>query len=308
VAWTWVTTAICLVWDAVVLVLGALIVTLESILAGVLSAIGFMIELVMAIPVVGTLVRWIMNGITHIISIFGSLVDAGLWLVGIRPEKKMRVCTVILSDERGNPVATVADAVALLQLAVDVYKRDANVRIVPSKAFKYTSGFGKSEIVDESWVTTDGGKSDSTLLDVPCGGGGAGADWLLSGSGFQWKMSTLCFIGSWRRVVGYGAPVTCFFIREVVGSEMGCALWITDYVTIEGNALVPRPGSLRTLGHELGHACNLTHACVDDDDRNIMATQGGCDPHSAKLPDRLNPRLSNGQAILVRMSKHVTYF
>lgn len=306
VAWTWVTTAVCIVWDVVTTVVNAILVTLESILGWVLSAIAFIVELILAIPVVGPLLRWALNLITHVVSIIFGLVDAGLGLIGIRPEKLLRVCTVILKDEKGNPVATVDFAKAQLQVAVDLYKRDANVRIVPLGPFKYSTGFADAETVDDSWVIVDGSNSDGTLLDVPCNEGGAAADWLGTGSGFQFKSSTLCFYGSWRRVLGYGAPISCFVIRSTPDA-IGCALWITDYATIVGENSVP-PSSPRTLGHELGHACNLPHTCVDEDNRNLMATTKACNPESSTPWDAVNPRMSNLQVIAVRLSKHVTYF
>ena len=40
----------------------------------------------------------------------------------------------------------------------------------------------------------------------------------------------------------------------------------------------------------------------------IMATGGQCDPDSSTAPDRVNPVIENGQALLIRASKHVTYF
>lgn len=293
--------------DVVTTVVNAVIVTLESTLGWILSAIGFLVELVLAIPVVGTLIRWVLNAVTHVVGIIASLGDALLGLIGIRPEKKLRVCTVILRDERGQPVASLEFARAMLQLAADVYKRDANVRLVPLRPFKYTSGFGGAESVDDSWIVVDGESSDSTALDIPCGADGAGSDWLGTGSSLQFKSSTLCLFGSWRRVVGYGAPVTCFFIRDVTGNDIGCALWITDYATVEGGNVLPPP-SPRTLGHEVGHACNLGHRCVDDDNRNMMATLAECDPDSTTNPDRADPRMDTAQVLLVRMSKHVTYF
>ncbi|MEZ5331985.1 MAG: hypothetical protein R2991_07990 [Thermoanaerobaculia bacterium] len=306
VAWVWVTTAVCVVWDFVTTVVNAVLVTIEGIVGWVLSAFAFVIELIEAIPVVGALVRWVLNGVTAVVGIIASVGDILLGNMGIRPEKKLRVCTVILRDENGVPAASVPFAVAMLQLAVDVYKRDANVRIVPLAPFQYDSGFAAAETVDESWVQTDGANSDGTLLDVPCNAGGAGADWLPTGSGFQLKASTHCFFGAWRRVVGYGAPVTCFFIRSIPGA-LGCALWITDYATIVGGSGLP-PASPRALGHETGHACNLWHLCVDDDNRNLMATGGACDPASATAADRADPRMADWQVLLVRASKHVTYF
>ncbi len=313
VAWTWVTTVVCVAWDFVTTIVNAVLVTVESILGWVFSVLGFIIELIEMIPVIGTLIRWIINFITFLIFTVLSLFDALLGLLGIRPEKILRVCTVILRDEDGNPVATRAFAKAMLQLAADIYKRDANVRIVPLGPFKYSSGFFGADTVDDNWVIIDGANSDNTILEVPCNASGTAAEWWLGGTLFQWKASTLCYYGAWRRVLGYGAPVTCFIIRDVTGS-LGCALWITDYATIKGEFTLP-PTSPRTLGHEVGHASNLWHLCVDLDNRNLMATQKGipvisaCDPTpSVTLPDRSNPRMDNAQVLLVRASKHVTYF
>lgn len=304
VAWTVITTVVCVVWDVVTTVVNAILVTIESILGWVLSAIAFIVELIEMIPVLGTLVRWILNFVTFLVMSIASLVDAVLTLIGVRPEKKLRVCSVILRDESGNPVMTRAEAVQLLQLACNVYKRDANVRILPLGPFQYDSGFDGPETVTEDWIQIESDNGDADVLDVPCEGAGAGRDWGLTGTKFQWLMSTNCFYGAWRRVVGYGAPVTVFFIRSVPGA-FGCGLWITDYVTVASDAL---PTSPRTAGHELGHACNLGHQCVDDDINNIMATQADCSPASPTPADRFNPDLNNWQVTLVRSSKHVTYF
>jgi hypothetical protein len=290
------------VWDVITAVINAIVVTLESILGWVLSLVAFVIELVEMIPILGTLIRWLINAHTLVWHVIGSIVDAGLGLIGIRPEKKLRICTVILKDETGTPVASVAEVIPMLQLAADVYKRDANVRLIPSAPFQYATGFSGAETVDESWIIDDRSNSDPDLLDQPCN---VGADWLLAGSHMQLKSSTLCFFGSWRRVVGYGAPITCFIIREVTGSGIGCSLFITDYITVDQDAVSTSP---RTIGHEAGHSCMLWHVCVDDDVTNMMATGGACDPDSTTPADRANPQMANWQALLVRSSKHVSYF
>lgn len=301
VAWTWVTTAVCVVWDVVTTVVNAVLVTLESILGWVLSAVAFVIELIEMIPVLGTLIRWVLNAVTWLVNTVLSIGDFILGLLGIRPEKKLRICPVVLAN--GSPAAT-ANAIQLLQLACDIYKRDANVRIIPSAPFEYDTGFDGPEQVDADWLNIVEGVTDPEVLDVPCGGGGAGADWLTPGSKLQFFSSTRCFYGAWRRVLGYGAPVTIFFIRSVPGS-LGCGLWITDYVTVASNAL---PGSPRTAAHEIGHASNLWHTCVTDDVDNLMATQGACSQAATIGPDRANPTIADSQALLIRASKHVTYF
>jgi hypothetical protein len=308
VGWTVITTAVCVLWDVLTLIVGAIFVTLESIFGWVLSAFAFLIELIMAIPGFGTFVRWLFNIITHIFWIVVGLGDAFLGLIGIRPEKILRVCTVILSDEAGNPVATEEFARQMLQLAADIYKRDANVRLQPVGPFKYSNGFVGAATVDTSWFSINTNPQDPDTLDVPCNEGGAGAEWGLTGSKFQWLASTSCFFGAWRRTSGYGAPVSCFIIRSIPGA-LGCALWITDYATIVGEktAIGGTPTSPRTLGHELGHACNLWHVCSDNDVRNLMGISGSCDPAGA-APNRADPRMANWQVLLVRASKHVSYF
>ncbi|MBI5695546.1 MAG: hypothetical protein HZC51_07395 [Nitrospirae bacterium] len=127
VVWTWVTTSFCVVWDIITTIINAILVTLESILGWLLSAIAFIFELLECIPVLGTFIRWIYNGLSFIAMTIASLPDALLGAAGVRPEKILRVCTVILRDEHGIPIASVDYAKTILQLAVDVYKRDAKI-------------------------------------------------------------------------------------------------------------------------------------------------------------------------------------
>jgi hypothetical protein len=143
------------------------------------------------------------------------------------------------------------------------------------------------------------------LLDPACNEGGAASDWWLGGSKFQWAVSTQCFYGAWRRVLGYGAPIAIFAVRDVQNAS-GCALWITDYAMVEAGTTPPPPNP-RVSGHELGHACNLWHLCVDDDIRNLMATGEPCEPDSNTFPNVADPRMADWQVLLVRASKHVTY-
>jgi hypothetical protein len=107
--------------------------------------------------------------------------------------------------------------------------------------------------------------------------------------------------------------VAVFIIRDIPGG-LGCSLLMTDYVTVDGMAGDPASGdfSPRTIGHELGHACNLfPHECTIENEENLMAVPSACPEDSVPPPpeaDRINPRISNIQAILIRASKHVTYF
>jgi hypothetical protein len=308
VGWVWVTTAVCVLWDVGTTLANLILVTLESIFGWVLSALAFIIELIEMIPFVGALIRWVWNFVTWLVWTILSLPDALLGLIGVRPEKLLRVCTIILPDENGNPVASVDFARAQLQFAADIYKRDANVRLVPSGPFKYATGFLGAPAVTDDWIQVQGGNGDGEILDVPCNEAGSAADWGLVGSKYQAIASTRCFFGAWRRVLGYGAPITCLVIRTIPGGSAGCCLWITDYLTIGAQ---PPPRTFvpsRTLAHEAGHGCNLWHTCVDDDVNNLMGTQGACDPNSTTTPADANSRMENWQVLLVRGSKHVTYY
>jgi hypothetical protein len=130
VGWTVITTAVCVLWDVVTTIINVILVTIESILGWVLSAIAAIIELLEMIPILGTIIRWIINIVTFVIWTIVAIGDFVLGFLGIRPEKILRVCPVILRDEKGTPIASVENMVTMLQLACDIYKRDANVRIV----------------------------------------------------------------------------------------------------------------------------------------------------------------------------------
>jgi hypothetical protein len=309
VGWTWVTTFFCLVWDVITTVVNAVIVTVESIVGWVLDAIAFVVELIFEIPYLGRLIKWIWNLVTFVVWSIVSLVDTLLGLLGIRPEKKLRICTIILRDERGNPVAATPYAVDLLQNAVDILRREANIRLVRLAPFAYDSGFADDGRVTADWIQVDDANGDSDTLDVPCDADGFGADLGVTGSKLDFKASTKCFFGNFRRVIGYGAPITGFVIRSVPDDsggcgDYGCGLWLTDYITIR-NQPCRGEGSLinrRVAAHELGHTGTLWHIGASSNPTNLMGVPfDGSDP-----PRQIT--LSTWQILLWRASKHVTYF
>jgi hypothetical protein len=193
VAWTWITTAVCLVWDAVTTVINAIIETLESVLGWVLSGIAVLFELLFAIPYVGRFIKWVWNIVlTGFWGIIG-LLDAIPGLIGIRPEKKLRLCVVILRDEKGTPVANKSDVVPHLQSAIDIYREEANVRVISSKPWQYDSPFGDDETATEDWIHVADEGAGESLLDVDCGAGAAGEDLGGKGSAAELLSITDCF-------------------------------------------------------------------------------------------------------------------
>ena len=310
VSWVWISTAVCVAWDVVTMMVSAILVVVEFVAGGVLSVLAAAIELIQAIPGLGAFVRWLLNSVTWLVWIVVSIPDTVLGLFGIRPEKKLRVCTVIMRDMRGNLMATTPNVVAMLQLACDVYKRDANVRIIPHWPLRISNGFAGPEIVNEDWVVLDGYGTGEEVLTAPCLLDGFVSDWGTIGSEFQLRTTRLCFTGAARRVLGYGAPIAVFIVRDLVGG-LGCSLLMTDYVTVDGMASdsTNLDYSPRTIGHEVGHACNLfPHECTRRDAANLMATDTACPGGAGPPADRIDPHISNSQALLIRASKHVTYF
>ena len=65
----------------------------------------------------------------------------------------LRVCVILMKDERGNPVAQVSDIVDELQAAIDIFKQEANVRLIRSAPFQYDSGFAGNETATADWVS-----------------------------------------------------------------------------------------------------------------------------------------------------------
>jgi len=309
VGWTWITTAICLGWDAVTTFVNVIIVTLESVVGWVLDALAFVLELIFEIPYLGRFIKWLWNLGTFVFWTLVSLGDVVLGFLGIRPEKKLRICSIILRDEKGNAVAATPYVVDLLQHAVGILRREANIRLIRLAPFEYDSGFADDETVTADWIQVDGDNAASDVLDVSCDAAGFGADLGVTGTKFDFMASTKCFFGAFRRVIGYGGPISCFVIRTIPDGQpgcgsFGCGIWITDYITVrnqpcgnEGPAI-----NRRLTAHELGHSGNLWHLGAADNSSNLMAVPwNGSDP-----PTMTN--LKTWQILAWRASKHVTYF
>ncbi|MCY1668923.1 hypothetical protein [Rhizobium sp. SL86] len=302
VGWTVVTTAICVLWDVVTTIVNAVLVTLEGLIGWVLSLIAAVVEIILSIPIIGAILRWVISLVTAVINIVASIVDILAGLVGIRPEKILRVCPVILADEFSRPVGNLAHAVDQLQVAADMLKRDCNIRLVPSGPFQYSTGFNGAPQVTEGWIKVLSREvGDPDTLDPSCNAEGFGNDLGKAGSKFNLLMTTHCFFGNWRRLTGYGAPVAVFFVRSVGGAE-GCGLWITDFVTVVGRTMPVQPDLRRITTHEIGHATNLWHVPVASNGDNLMSVP------RPMLPDVMQFRFYDWQVLLVRASKHVSYF
>jgi hypothetical protein len=245
--------------------------------------------LIFMVPVFGTVLRWIWHIAQTAVWRLVGLLDFFIAFTGLWPAKILRIRVVILVDEgTSTATATKAALVPHIQSAIDIFHDEANVRLVPSLAFRYTSGFADKATAAEHWATEAFRKSPTDDLDVACSAGALGDDMLLTGSRFTLLGLVDDFFGNFRKLIGYGAPLCVMVVRDVGDhSTLGCSIGpLSNYVTVEG-------GNALCVAHELGHACGLWHSSGST---NLMNAQCG------------QATLDNWQVAMIRNSRHVTYF
>jgi hypothetical protein len=235
----------------------------------IIDVIGFVVGLILAIPIIGRLIREIWDIIIEILNRIAGIPDLILCIFGVNWTKKLRICIIILRDEKNTPTATPESLEAEIIKAQEIYKQAANIQLIV-----------------EGIHTVDNA-TPSRNLDVGCGVNGWLEDLWLVGSYFEWLANTKCFDSIAQRLTGWAAPVVVFAVRSVTGTTAGCSLGpFSDYVTIEG----PNP---ICLAHEIGHACSLPH--YNSNKENLMnPTCGGS-------------KLKKWQRCIVRNSRHVTF-
>ncbi len=265
VAAVWVANVVCVVWTTIVTVVCIAWGVVQVVLAG-LAAI---VELILAIPIVGRFIDELLNLVTEIVWRVVGLGDALLGLVGIQPLKKLRLCIVILRNEKGTPTSSAAILQPHIDAARRIFREAANVHLY----------------VDT--IHTVSSPSPGYALDVGCDTAAWGEDFGLTGAYFKFTGVEQCPLGGLSRVLGYGNQIVIFCVREIPGGTAGCSLGpLSDYVTVEGADPV-------CIAHELGHACGLWHCCPNDNLANGIC--GGT-------------TLDWWQRAIVRNSKYVTYF
>lgn len=239
----------------------------------VLDAVGFIVELILSIPIIGGIIRTILNWVTEIVWRAVGLIDFLASLVGIRPRKKMYFGVIVPSVE-GSPIVPDADIQRQVDAAVAFYDTTCNINLI-------FTGICHTSI-----------SPPAEGLVVGCDAGGFFNDWWLAGSYFELAAATCKFTDSFRRVIGLGAEIIVFIVRDVTpASTNGCSFASThNYVVIEAK---PTDQAF-VAAHEIGHACWLAHV---NDVTNLM---------NAVTPTT-NPTLTNVQIALVRWSKHCVY-
>lgn len=239
----------------------------------------------------GLITNIVKNALSHLL----GLPEMVALYLGWLPEKKMRLRVLILNDENGKPVATRARVEAAVSIAQSTLKRELNVKVIG---------------VNGAIVRGTAGPAPSYVLDCQCSTGLSDLHVQVSDI-FEKK-------GLWFRqrlartplgtLVGWGAPITIFVIRDVQGKR-GCAYlaWYENYGYIDVSALPPhweptgdvgeaKPYSdidYTTLPHELGHCCDLFHRKPK---KNLMHASG-----------RTATEMTKWQKSVARTCTHVTY-
>ena len=239
----------------------------------ILDVIGFIVNLVLSIPIIGGILRTILNWVTEIIWRIVGLIDFLGSLLGIRPRKKMYF-GVVVPSVGGVQIVPDVDIMRQVNSAITFYDTTCNINLI-------FTGICKTGITPPA-----------AGLSVGCDAGGFFNDWWLAGSYFEIASATCKFTDSFRRVIGLGAEILVFIVQDVTPvNTNGCSFTSThNYVVIEAK---PTDQAF-VAAHEMGHACWLTH---DSDTNNLM---NGSTPVA-------NPVLTSLQISVVRWSKHCVY-
>ena len=239
----------------------------------VLDVIGFIIDLILSIPIIGGIIRTILNWLTEVIWRIVGIFDFLGSLAGIRLRKKMYFGVIVPVIDKTQIVPD-GDIQRQVDAVINFYDTTCNINAI-------FTGICRTNI-----PPPEGG------LIINCGAGGFFNDWWIAGSYFEFATSLCKLRDGFRRVIGYGAEIIVFIVQDVTPEGTnGCSFASThNYVVIEAK---PKDQAF-VAAHEIGHACWLPH---HDDPNNLMFPTA---------PDA-NPVLTNLQIAVVRWSKHCVY-
>lgn len=254
----------------------------ENVFGWSLSVVALPLLAFLQIPYLGRALHWALSITLALLWLILKLPDGLLALVGVLPEKTLRVGFINLAE--GQPALDDLEG-AIINAGV-VLRGQANIRLVVT---------GKEGAVDwsRSWVDLRASEiavhpeSGHGPVEVGCLWTAFAEDLSRKGSTFGKAIVRGDRFGMWRRLVGAGSPLSVLLVDKVHGGQLlGCSLGpLVDYVTVNA-------GDPRCLAHELGHACNLWHV---GERSNLMHHHCG------------GGRLSRWQVSLLRMSRHVAY-
>ena len=124
-AWVWISNVVCVAWT----VITTLVCLVWEVISVILVPITFLIELILAIPIIGRLLGQLINLIQTIVIRVLGIGEAILSAIGFRPLKKLRLCIIILRDDSG-PLTTEANLAAQIATTKSVFRNAANIEVL----------------------------------------------------------------------------------------------------------------------------------------------------------------------------------
>lgn len=280
--WVGVAAVLALLIDGVSTGLGIMIEGLDGTIGWLFGVAAAPIELVLALPYLGRGLSWLWSLLLSLVWAILSLPDLLLVLIGVLPEKRLRLWIAVPDAASFDD----QDWLTAMAVAAEVFRREANVRLVPAFGFQWQRAFSQEKPF----------RGETLRANVVAGelAGGVGCQLRAAKEDLGWAGTSVAINsvrhhlrGGARRITGWGAPLMAVAVESVEkGKLAGCSLGpLTDYVTVRADQPV-------CLAHELGHACNLPHSQAPT---NLMnPTCGGV-------------HLNRWQVAALRLSRHVTY-
>lgn len=308
ILWKYITKIVCIIVDVITTIFNALVALADAALSILGSAIAFFVDIITSIPFIGRLAEWGLNIFKTVIYFVASLPDAILGLLGIMPEKKLKMLVIIQKNSDREPVVKDMNVVYRdIRYVINTFREQLNIRVLPTNLLMYKSAFSDDNFSPEDFVKIDDSISSNRTLDVCCDACAMGDDLTSIGSSFNLLMARLGFSTNARRLLGYGAPIIAFAVRSYSDGKAGCSIGpLSDYVTVQFNETQNGVGiqigdltsdksldAVTDLAHEVGHCCSLPHF---ENSNNLM------NPSLKRTG-----RLTTLQKILCRSSRHVTY-
>ncbi|MNF76928.1 hypothetical protein D3C84_590540 [compost metagenome] len=245
----------------------------------VLDLVGFVINLILSIPIIGGIIRTVINWITEIVWRIVSLPDFLASLVGVRLLKKMYVKLIILNNN-GTPHTDEATVIRGIRTAQNIFRTQCNVNLI------YTGACVPK-------LNTPGDANN-----VECGAGGFFSDWWIGGSYYELVSADCAFEDGLKRALGYGSELIVFVVQNITPDRtVGCSFAAThNYILVE-----PNISGIQSIAHEIGHSCLMPHN--EDSRTNLMFPSISVD----SAGELVNFNMTNLQIATLRGSRHCVY-